>query len=458
VVCRTGYTGERGYELVVPAQQAAVVWTALLSAGAPFGIRACGLAARDTLRTEMGYPLHGQDVSLDVTPVQARLGWAVGWDKPAFWGREVLLAEKQAGPARTLRGLVAAGRGIARPGMRVLADDEVVGAVTSGTFSPTRRQAVALALVDSAVTLDQSVQVDVRGRRETFTVTKPPFVAAHGRLDVLGTCSGREAPMIAADTLSFCSTQAMASCASDSPASSASGLSCCTAPARRRASSARSCRRRPWSSVAREPSGGCWPGRYLPVSTPWAIGDQTIWPMPSSLAGGTTSASMTRHSIEYCGWLETSGMPSSGERVAGSDLLGGPLRDADVERLAGADEVGERLHRLLERRLVVEAVRLVEVDVVGLQPLQRAVDRLHDVLARQAAVVGPGAGRPVDLGEDLQRLAPLALERLAEHRLGLGVGVDVGGVEGGDADVERRRTQAVAWSSSTCEPCVSQLP
>jgi aminomethyltransferase len=181
VVCRTGYTGERGYELIVPAAQAAVVWTALLSAGAPFGIRACGLAARDTLRTEMGYPLHGQDVSLDVTPVQARLGWAVGWDKPAFWGREVLLAEKQAGPARTLRGLVAAGRGIARPGMRVLADDEVVGAVTSGTFSPTRRQAVALALVDSAVTLDQSVHVDVRGRRETFTVTKPPFVAAHVR-------------------------------------------------------------------------------------------------------------------------------------------------------------------------------------------------------------------------------------------------------------------------------------
>ncbi len=181
VVCRTGYTGERGYELVVPAAQAPAVWSALLAAGEPYGIRACGLAARDTLRTEMGYPLHGQDISLDVTPVQARLGWAVGWDKPAFWGREVLLAEKQAGPWRTLRGLVATGRGIARPGMRVLVDDADVGVITSGTFSPTRRRSVALALVDSAVSLDQTVLVDVRGRREAFTVTKPPFVPAHVR-------------------------------------------------------------------------------------------------------------------------------------------------------------------------------------------------------------------------------------------------------------------------------------
>ena len=79
----------------------------------------CGLGARDTLRTEMGYPLHGQDISLDVTPVQARLGWAVGWRKDAFWGKEPLAAEKEAGPRVTLRGLVAQGRGIARPGMSV---------------------------------------------------------------------------------------------------------------------------------------------------------------------------------------------------------------------------------------------------------------------------------------------------------------------------------------------------
>ncbi len=105
VVCRTGYTGEHGYELVVPAEAASTVWDALLTAGEPYGIRACGLGARDTLRTEMGYPLHGQDLSLEITPVQARSGWAVGWDKPAFWGRDALLAEKAAGPRRLLRGL-----------------------------------------------------------------------------------------------------------------------------------------------------------------------------------------------------------------------------------------------------------------------------------------------------------------------------------------------------------------
>ncbi len=125
VVCRTGYTGERGYELVCPAGDAVAVWDALLAAGEPLGLLPCGLGARDTLRTEMGYPLHGQDISLDVTPVQARLGWAVGWSKDAFWGRDVLLAEKEQGAARLLRGLVATGRGIPRPGMRVLLTADV---------------------------------------------------------------------------------------------------------------------------------------------------------------------------------------------------------------------------------------------------------------------------------------------------------------------------------------------
>ncbi len=178
VVCRTGYTGERGYELVCPAEDAEALWDALVEAGTPLGLLPCGLGARDTLRTEMGYPLHGQDIDPDVTPVQARLGWAVGWSKPAFWGRDVLLAEKERGPARLLRGLVAAGRGIPRPGMEVLAGDRPVGRVTSGTFSPTRRAGVALALLDAGVVDGDEVSVDVRGRREGFTVTRPPFVEA----------------------------------------------------------------------------------------------------------------------------------------------------------------------------------------------------------------------------------------------------------------------------------------
>src|SRR5262249_24965851 len=105
VVCRTGYTGERGYELVVPNEAALSVWDALMTAGEEYGVVPAGLAARDTLRTEMGYPLHGQDISPQITPVQARLGWAVGWQKPEFWGREALLAEREAKPARLLRGV-----------------------------------------------------------------------------------------------------------------------------------------------------------------------------------------------------------------------------------------------------------------------------------------------------------------------------------------------------------------
>jgi aminomethyltransferase len=176
VVCRTGYTGERGYELVVPNDAAGSVWDAVLQAGEGHGIVPAGLGARDTLRTEMGYPLHGQDISREITPVQARLGWAIGWDKPTFWGQDALVREKAAGPARLLRGLVASGRGIPRPGMTVSRADERVGVITSGTFSPTRRQGIALALLDASVSDGDSVLVDVRGRREPFEVTKPPFV------------------------------------------------------------------------------------------------------------------------------------------------------------------------------------------------------------------------------------------------------------------------------------------
>jgi aminomethyltransferase len=177
VVCRTGYTGERGYELIAPNEVAGALWDGLIAAGEPFDIQPCGLGARDTLRTEMGYPLHGQDISLAITPVQARLGWAIGWKKDAFWGKAALEAEKARGPEVTLRGLVAAGRGIPRPHMSVrLARDLPIGEITSGTFSPTRKLGVALALVNSQVQEGAEVTVDVRGRAEIFVVTKPPFV------------------------------------------------------------------------------------------------------------------------------------------------------------------------------------------------------------------------------------------------------------------------------------------
>jgi aminomethyltransferase len=183
-VCRTGYTGEHGYELLPAWDAAGELWDALLAAARAHGGLPAGLGARDTLRTEMGYPLHGQDLSPSITPVQARSGWAVGWRKPAFWGREALLAEREAGPARTLRGLEALDRGIPRAHMPVLsADGSTVGEVTSGTFSPTRRVGIGLALVDTSADVadGDELALDVRGRRAAVRVVRPPFVESHVR-------------------------------------------------------------------------------------------------------------------------------------------------------------------------------------------------------------------------------------------------------------------------------------
>jgi aminomethyltransferase len=174
IVCRTGYTGEVGFELVVPWNDAGTVWDALIAAG----VRPCGLGARDTLRTEMGYPLHGQELSLDITPVQARSGWAVGWSKPEFWGRDALLKEKTEGPRRSLRGLELTGRGIPRGHMGVYAGSTLVGETTSGTFSPSKKVGIALALLDTSAGLAEGdlVEIDIRGRRAEARVVKPPFV------------------------------------------------------------------------------------------------------------------------------------------------------------------------------------------------------------------------------------------------------------------------------------------
>lgn len=177
VVCRTGYTGERGYEILAPAAVIPALWDAVVSAGAT----PAGLGARDTLRTEMGYPLHGHELSAEITPVQARAGWAVGWGKPAFHGRDALVAEKAAGPRRVLRGLLAQERAIPRGGMAVTRDGTVVGELTSGTFSPTLKQGIGLALLDPSVAEGDEVLVDVRGRQARFVVTRPPFVESHAR-------------------------------------------------------------------------------------------------------------------------------------------------------------------------------------------------------------------------------------------------------------------------------------
>jgi aminomethyltransferase len=182
-VCRTGYTGEHGYELLPAWDRSEVVFDALVDAVGRAGGELAGLGARDTLRTEMGYPLHGHELSLEISPLQAGCGWAVGWQKEAFWGRNALLAEKAAGPKRVLRGLRAVGRGVLRPDLAVLDGDTKLGVTTSGTFSPGLKVGIALALIDTDkdVADGQHVSVDVRGRGLECEVVKPPFVAAKTR-------------------------------------------------------------------------------------------------------------------------------------------------------------------------------------------------------------------------------------------------------------------------------------
>lgn len=181
-VCRTGYTGERGYELVAPSAVAPALWAALMEQVTQRGGLPAGLGARDTLRTEMGYPLHGNDLSLDITPVMAGSAWAVGWEKESFWGKEALVAQRVAKESRVLKGLVVTGRGIPRAHCAVKdAEGTVVGEVTSGTFSPTRKEGIALALLDRSVSLGSQVVVDVRGRDLPAEVVKPPFVQVQVR-------------------------------------------------------------------------------------------------------------------------------------------------------------------------------------------------------------------------------------------------------------------------------------
>lgn len=183
-VCRTGYTGEWGYELLIPSEIVNELWSELLKQGEAFGVLPAGLGARDTLRTEMAYPLHGQDISKSISPVEAGLMWAVGLNKEFFIGKLAVESEKIRGPKRKSFGLLAVDRAIPRGGMKVFSDSDLkqeLGEITSGTFSPTLKQGIALALLDSKVKIDQAIYVDVRGRAAEFKVVKPPFVPSHVR-------------------------------------------------------------------------------------------------------------------------------------------------------------------------------------------------------------------------------------------------------------------------------------
>jgi len=180
VVSRSGYTGEPGFELFVPEDQAGELWRDLMARGGPLGIQPCGLGARDTLRLEMGYPLHGNDISQERTPLEAGLGWAVSFDKGALVGRDALLRQKAEGIAARLWGLRMMDRLIPRPHYPVHAGKEQVGETTSGTFSPTLKVGIALAYLSprDRFRAGDRVEIDVRGRPGAAEVVKPPFVSS----------------------------------------------------------------------------------------------------------------------------------------------------------------------------------------------------------------------------------------------------------------------------------------
>jgi aminomethyltransferase len=174
IVARTGYTGERGFELYAPAATAPDAWAALVEAGAT----PVGLGARDTLRLEMGYPLYGHELSRDVNPLEARLGWTLAWDTP-FRGRAALEKVRAEGPARRLTGISCRGRGIPRQDHSVESRGERVGTVTSGNYSPVLGHGIALALLSAPAKLSPGDRVTISARSRTVEgdIVKLPFVS-----------------------------------------------------------------------------------------------------------------------------------------------------------------------------------------------------------------------------------------------------------------------------------------
>jgi aminomethyltransferase len=177
LVARTGYTGEDGFELAVPAEGASALWASLLDAGGPAGLVPAGLAARDTLRLEAGMPLYGQELTRATTPYEVGLGRLVKLDHD-FIGRDAL-AERAEHPSGThLVGLAGSGRRAARTGSTILAgggSDVEIGVVTSGVLSPTLGHPIAMAHVNVPTTTGAQVDVDVRGTRQPMTVVELPF-------------------------------------------------------------------------------------------------------------------------------------------------------------------------------------------------------------------------------------------------------------------------------------------
>ena len=181
IICRTGYTGEYGFELIPSWDATVALWEVLVEAVSQAEGRVCGLGSRDTLRTEMGYPLHGHELSQDISALEAGAAWAVVLTKDQFVGREALVALKDSGVKHSLKAIKSLDRGIPRAEMSVLRDGIAVGTLTSGTFSPTLKVGIGLALIDTSVKVGDKLQIDIRGRVSEVEVVKGPFVESHVR-------------------------------------------------------------------------------------------------------------------------------------------------------------------------------------------------------------------------------------------------------------------------------------
>jgi aminomethyltransferase len=180
VISRTGYTGEKGYELYLPVAVAVAAWEGLLQAGAECGIQPIGLGARDTLRLEAGYSLYGHELDDETTPLEAGIGWVVKLKAGEFIGREALRNQRETGPPRKTIALSLPGRNIPRQGAKVLAGEEEAGVVTSGSFSPSLEHGIGLARVKSEL-IDRPLRVEVRRDYVAAEKVKLPFVPAHVR-------------------------------------------------------------------------------------------------------------------------------------------------------------------------------------------------------------------------------------------------------------------------------------
>jgi aminomethyltransferase len=184
LVSRSGYTGEDGFELYLMDEpqsepsRAEKLWNELLNAGKEFGIRPCGLGARDSLRLEAGYVLYGHELAEYITPLEARIGFAVKLDKGDFIGREALLKQKEKGLTRTRIGLCMGDKGVPRQGYKVLADREEAGYVTSGTLSPILNVGIAMGYAPLSIKDANEVTIEIHGKQKVVEVVEMPFYDA----------------------------------------------------------------------------------------------------------------------------------------------------------------------------------------------------------------------------------------------------------------------------------------